>query len=81
MRKRTRFALVVVVVLLVISTSGVASLDASDLGILTGLTRTVNGQTVGPEEFTITEERIIQNAYGVSYRCLLYTSPSPRDRS
>lgn len=68
MSRRTRFALVFVVVLLVISTSGVASLDASNQELLTGLTRTVNGQTVGPEEFTITEERIIQNAYGVSYR-------------
>ena len=62
--KSASLVIPILVAVLILPTLASTRLAAQDLGPVAGLTRVVNGKKVGPEKFTVLEDRIIQNACG-----------------
>ncbi len=65
--KRASLVIPILVAVLILPALASTRLSAQDLGPVAGLTRVVNGKKVGPEKFTVLEDRIIQNACATRY--------------
>ncbi len=65
--KRAGFVIPVLAAVVILPTLAPTRLSAQDSGPVAGLTRVVNGKKVGPETFTLLEDRSIQNACGTRY--------------